>query len=39
LPLPLAIDHAVIAVRDLDAAAASFRALGFTLTPSCWRRR
>src|SRR3954470_5405343 len=29
----LAIDHAVIAVRDLDAAAASFRALGFTLTP------
>jgi catechol 2,3-dioxygenase-like lactoylglutathione lyase family enzyme len=33
LPLPLAIDHAVIAVRDLDAALASFRALGFTLTP------
>jgi hypothetical protein len=33
LPLPLAIDHAVIAVRDLDAAAASFRELGFTLTP------
>lgn len=30
---PLAIDHAVIAVRDLDAAAAKFRALGFTLTP------
>jgi hypothetical protein len=29
----LAIDHAVIAVRDLDAAAADFRALGFTLTP------
>jgi len=33
LPLQLAIDHAVIAVRDLDAAAASFRELGFTLTP------
>jgi len=33
LPLPLRIDHAVIAVRDLDAAAASFTALGFTLTP------
>jgi len=33
LPLPLGIDHAVIAVRDLDAAAASFRALGFTLSP------
>jgi 4-hydroxyphenylpyruvate dioxygenase-like putative hemolysin len=33
LPLPLAIDHAVIAVSDLDAAAASARALGFTLTP------
>ena len=33
MPLQLAIDHAVIAVRDLDAAAASFRALGFTLTP------
>jgi 4-hydroxyphenylpyruvate dioxygenase-like putative hemolysin len=31
--LQLAIDHAVIAVRDLDAAASSFRALGFTLTP------
>jgi catechol 2,3-dioxygenase-like lactoylglutathione lyase family enzyme len=31
--VPLAIDHVVIAVRDLDAAAASFRALGFTLTP------
>jgi 4-hydroxyphenylpyruvate dioxygenase-like putative hemolysin len=28
-----AIDHAVVAVRDLDAAAASFAALGFTLTP------
>lgn len=31
-PLP-AIDHAVIAVRDLDAAAARFAELGFTLTP------
>ena len=33
MPPPLAIDHAVIAVRDLDAAAAQFAALGFTLTP------
>lgn len=33
MPLQLAIDHALIAVRDLDAAAASFGALGFTLTP------
>jgi 4-hydroxyphenylpyruvate dioxygenase-like putative hemolysin len=33
LPPSLAIDHAVIAVRDLDAAAAGFGALGFTLTP------
>ena len=33
MPLQLAIDHAVIAVRDLDAAATSFRALGFMLTP------
>ena len=33
MPLPLAIDHAVIVVRDLDAAAACFTALGFTLTP------
>ena len=33
MPLPTGIDHAVIAVRDLDAAAASFTALGFTLTP------
>jgi len=33
LPLPFGIDHAVLAVRDLDAAAASFRELGFTLTP------
>ena len=30
---PLSIDHAVIAVRDLDAAAIDFRSLGFTLTP------
>jgi hypothetical protein len=33
LALRLAIDHAVIAVRDLDQAAADFRGLGFTLTP------
>lgn len=33
MPLPLDIDHVVIAVRDLDRAAADFRALGFTLTP------
>jgi 4-hydroxyphenylpyruvate dioxygenase-like putative hemolysin len=33
LPLSLGIDHAIVAVRDLDAAAADFRALGFTLTP------
>ena len=33
MPPSLRIDHAVIAVRDLDAAAADFRALGFTLTP------
>jgi Glyoxalase-like domain len=33
LALPLAVDHAVIVVSDLDAAAADFRALGFTLTP------
>ena len=33
MPLSLAIDHVVIAVRDLDQAAADFRALGFTLTP------
>jgi 4-hydroxyphenylpyruvate dioxygenase-like putative hemolysin len=33
LPQRPGIDHAVIAVRDLDAAAASFAALGFTLTP------
>src|SRR5678816_1355812 len=32
-PLPQAIDHAVIAVRDLDRAAADFAGLGFTLTP------
>jgi Glyoxalase-like domain len=33
LPLPLGIDHAVVAVRDLDAACSSFAALGFTVTP------
>src|SRR5947207_263980 len=33
LPVSPAIDHAVIALRDLDAAAASFSRLGFTLTP------
>jgi len=33
LPLSFAIDHAVVAVRDLDAAAASFAKLGFSLTP------
>jgi hypothetical protein len=31
--LALSVDHAVIVVRDLDAAAVNFRALGFTLTP------
>jgi catechol 2,3-dioxygenase-like lactoylglutathione lyase family enzyme len=31
--LRLGIDHAVIAVRDLDRAARAFVALGFTLTP------
>jgi hypothetical protein len=30
---PLAVDHAVIAVRDLAAAVREFAALGFTLTP------
>ena len=30
---PLSIDHAVIAVRDLDAGATDFKKLGFTLTP------
>ena len=30
----LGIDHAVIAVRDLEAAAASFARLGFTATPA-----
>lgn len=29
----IGLDNAVIAVRDLDAAAETFRALGFTLTP------
>jgi hypothetical protein len=30
---PLAIDHAVIAVRELEPAARTFAGLGFTLTP------
>ena len=30
---PRPIDHAIIAVRDLDAARATFARLGFTLTP------
>jgi catechol 2,3-dioxygenase-like lactoylglutathione lyase family enzyme len=30
---PLAVDHVVIAVRDLDRAAHAFSGLGFTLTP------
>ena len=33
MPPSFAIDHAVVAVRDLDRAAATFRELGFTLTP------
>ena len=33
MPLRLGIDHAVIAVHDLNAAADDFRALGFSLTP------
>ena len=33
MPLRFTIDHAVIAVRDLDRAASAFRELGFTLTP------
>src|SRR4029079_2588193 len=33
LPPPQAIDHVVIAVRDLDRAAADFARLGSTLTP------
>ena len=33
MPLSFAIDHAVVAVRDLDAAATGFRQIGFTLTP------
>jgi hypothetical protein len=33
LPPSQAIDHVVIAVRDLDRAAADFVRLGFTLTP------
>lgn len=31
--MPRHIDHLVLAVRDLDAAAAFYEALGFTLTP------
>jgi len=31
--MPRGIDHLVIAVRDLDAARAAYRRLGFTLTP------
>ncbi len=33
---PRGIDHLVLAVRDLDAAAAGFAAMGFTLTPRAW---
>lgn len=29
----IGLDHAVVAVRDLDAAAAAWRALGFTVSP------
>ena len=31
-----AIDHVVIAARDLDGLAARYEALGFTLTPRAW---
>ena len=31
--MPRGIDHLVIAVRDLDAARATYQRLGFTLTP------
>lgn len=31
--MPRGIDHLVLAVRDLDAACATYAALGFTLTP------
>lgn len=31
--MPLTMDHAVIAVRDLNAAMRDYRALGFTVTP------
>src|SRR5262245_11192908 len=31
-----AIDHVVLAVRDLDTASAVFGRLGFTLTPRAW---
>ena len=33
LPTLTGLDHLVVAVRDLDAAAAAWRALGFTLSP------
>jgi catechol 2,3-dioxygenase-like lactoylglutathione lyase family enzyme len=33
VPEPRTIDHAVIAVRDLEAARAAYARLGFTLTP------
>jgi hypothetical protein len=33
LPTLLGLDHLVVAVRDLDAAAAKWRALGFTVSP------
>lgn len=33
IPTLIGLDHAVIAVRDLDAAAAEWAALGFRLTP------
>jgi hypothetical protein len=33
MPSGRAIDHVVLAVRDLDRAAGTFQGLGFTLTP------
>lgn len=33
---PRGIDHLVLAVRDLDAAEAAFKAMGFTLTPRAY---
>ncbi|NDG47893.1 MAG: VOC family protein, partial [Rhodospirillales bacterium] len=33
IPTILGLDHVVIAVRDLDAAAAQWAALGFHLSP------